>query len=146
MTQLYDLTPDCLQRDYHGCGKAWAAVKDGLVIALRYMDFAADTAKLPAWVRAVRDNAGGLDGAMLPTANSSADFTKLAAAAAACADRPTPPHRERYRPAELLTMARAALSANQAAGFAVYRAKCRTELAAIGTVLSGMCSCTKFEA
>jgi len=29
------------EKDYHGCGKAWAAINDGKIVSLRYMgDFA----------------------------------------------------------------------------------------------------------
>jgi hypothetical protein len=45
---------------------------------------------------------------------------------------------------ELLAMARAALAAADAASFRLYRAKCREELAKLGEVKSGMCSCTEF--
>ena len=34
---ILELTPDALEYEYHGCGKAWAAVVDGKVVALRYM-------------------------------------------------------------------------------------------------------------
>lgn len=114
--------------------------------ALRYMgDHAPDQSGLPAWVRAVKANAEGLDSRLLPTAWSSRGLSKLAAAASACPDCPKPPRRARYRPSELLQMARAALAANDRASFAAHRARCRADLAAIGDfVVSGHCSCTEF--
>jgi hypothetical protein len=44
---VYDLTSECLDREYHGCGKAWVAIKDGRVIAIRYMgeDYTGDGRK-----------------------------------------------------------------------------------------------------
>lgn len=142
---VIDLTAECLDREYHGCGKAWAAVKNGKIVALRYMgEFAADRSGLPAWIRAVCNSATGLDDHMLPTARSSKALAAIAVAASACDDCPTPPRRARYRPAELLTMARAAIAAWDSASFGVYREKCRAELAEIGTIVSGTCSCTQF--
>jgi len=77
---------------------------------------------------------------MLPTAWSSHGLAKLARAARACDDCPKP-RRADYRPSELLAMARTALEAASHDAFAIYRAKCRAELAKLGTVVSGMASC-----
>ncbi len=142
--RVIDISSECLERDYHGCGKAWGALRDGVVVAIRYMDHAADWPTEPAWVRAVREHATGLGGSLLPTCHGSHKLAAMAAAAQACDDCPRPPKRDRYRPAELLTMARAAMAAVQSASFARYREQCRAELAAIGEVVSGECSCTKF--
>lgn len=135
----------CMDRDYHGCGRAWAAVVGGQVVAIRYMgDHVADDTALPAWVRAVRDNAEGLDSHLLPTAWSSNGLSKLAGAAEAAGDCPRTPRGKRYRPKELLTMARAALAAVDTSSFASHRERSRAELAQIGEVVSGMCSCCEF--
>jgi hypothetical protein len=146
---VLDLTAECLDRDYHGCGKAWAAVKEDQVVALRYMgeDHTGNwptEPELPAWVKAVRRAAMGSDTRGLPTSWASRNLAKLAAAAEAAGDCPRPPRRPRYRPTELLTMARAAILAVDGAQFGAYRERCRAELGQIGEVVSGMCSCTKF--
>ena len=142
---LYQVPKDL--KDYHGCGKAWAAIKDGQVVALRYMgDCPRDWPDKPAWIAAVEQAADGLDESFLPTAGSSKALTAIAQAASACEDCPAPPRRERYRPAELLSMARAALAAADTANFAAYRRKCREELAKLGEVVSGECSCFEFMA
>jgi len=141
----YDIPPGILARDYHGAGKAWAAVRDGKVIALRYMgEHRPEIGTLPAWVREVRTHAEGLDNHMLPTAWSSHGLSKLAQAAETAADCPRRPKGGQYRPRELLTMARAAIAAADSASFAAYRERIRKELAAMGDVVSGMCSCTQF--
>ena len=145
---VYCLTAECLEKDYHGCGKAWAAVKNGVVVALRYMgeDHTGDwpQSAVPAWAEAVRRAAQGSDNHGLPTSWSSRNLAALAKAAEACGDCPKPPRRTRYRPTELLTMARAVLLATESASFGVYRQRCRAGLAELGEVISGMCSCTKF--
>lgn len=142
---VLEIPKDVLDRDYHGCGKAWAAVKNGKIAAIRYMgDHTPDFNGLPEWVRAIQGNAEGLDHSMLPTAWSGRGLSRLAAAAQAAGDCPTPPKRDRYRPKELLTIARAAIGAVRHASFSEYRKEKRAELAAIGEVVSGMCSCTEF--
>jgi hypothetical protein len=139
------ISQEALDRDYHGCGKAWVAVKDGQVVAIRYMN--GNTAQwemMPDWVRAVLDTANGRDANMLPTSQGSKNLTEIAEAALECDDCPKPLYADRYRPTELLAMARAALSIANSALFMAYRAKCRIELAEIGEVISGMCTATEF--
>lgn len=157
MISVFQLTSDCLTNDYHGCGKAWAAVKDGAVVALRYMsqgtypianprgNWGGNIERgLPNWIQAIRKNAEGLDNHTLPTAWSSRGLSKLSAAASACADCPKRPRGGSYRPRELLTMARAAIIAACAADFTSWREHARAELSQFGAVMSGMCSCTEF--
>lgn len=141
--QTYEIARELV--DYRGAGKAWAAVADGRVVALRYMDAAPlDWPDKPAWVAAVEQTAAGLDESLLPVAHGSQTLARVAQAAQACEDCPTPPRRSRYRPAELLTMARAALAAAHQAAFAAHRTRCREELSLLGEVRSGLCSCYEF--
>ena len=143
---VFQLRSDCLEKEYHGCGKAWAAIKDGQVVALRYMgDYPLDWRDQPEWIKAFQQAAIDLGECFLLTTNDgSTKLAAIAAAAEACADCPRPPRHRRYRPTELLTMARAARAAAEAASFQVYRARCREELAQLGEVKSGMCSCHEF--
>jgi hypothetical protein len=143
--RVYKLSQEVLDRDYHGCGKAWAAIKDGEVRALRYMDshwIGHD--QLPEWVKAVNGNCSGLDSRNLPVAHSSTAYKRMAEAAQACDDCPKPPKRARYRPAELLHMARMILMQVDSDQFAKYRQRSREELTLLGDVVSGMCSCCTF--
>lgn len=146
--EVLKISKACLDSQYRGAGKAWAAVKNGEVVAVRYMDEVPlpgfGTTPLPGWVKAVNSNAEGRDHHWLPTAWSSKALSKMAGACEAAGDCPTKPRGGRYRPKELLTMARAALAAIRSAEFAAYRLKCRDELAELGEVVSGMCSCTEF--
>ena len=139
----------CLNSQYRGCGKAWAAIKNGEVVALRYMGNIPipgyGPTPIPQWVKAVMDNADGLDDYNLPTTHSSKCLVKIAEACEGTGDCPTRrPRGGRYRPKELLMMARDILATIHGAEFSTYRSNCRTELAEIGEVMSGMCSCTKF--
>jgi len=36
--QVYQIPKEVLDHEYHGCGKGWAAIKDGMVNAIRYVD------------------------------------------------------------------------------------------------------------
>ena len=134
--------------DYHGAGKAWAAIAGDHVLALRYMGEhpipGCGDYDVPAWVRAVTETATGLDASNLPTCHGSHALAAVAAAAQACDDCPTPPRRDRYRPSELLTMARATLVALDGDSFTAYRDRCRAELAKFGDVESGVASCYEF--
>tara|TARA_Y100000310_G_scaffold307482_1_gene349603 strand:- start:4268 stop:4795 length:528 start_codon:yes stop_codon:yes gene_type:complete len=146
-TDVYLIPNDVLDRDYHGAGKAWAAIAQGEVVAIRYVDnFDELVRELPEWVNAANDNAEGRQFNMLPTAWSSNGLSKLATAVRATADCPKRPRGGDYKPSELLTMARAALLANSEARFASYREEMRTELAELGEVRSGMCSACEFVA
>lgn len=142
--QAIKINEEVLVHEYHGCGKAWVAVKGGEVVAIRYMGEGRAPLNLPAWVQAIRKNATGLDSSMLPTVYGSGPLSKIAAAAAATSDCPIKPKGGRYRPTELLLMARAVILAADGAAFDAYRAKCRGELAMLGEVVSGICSCTEF--
>jgi hypothetical protein len=142
---LFEISEDCKATQYHGCGKAWAAIKDDKVVAIRYMDRCqVDRSELPKWVQAVASNSEGLDNHMLPTAWSSKGLSMLAAAAQACEDCPSRRNGSRYRPNELLRMSRAILEKHNKAEFAKYRQACRDELAQFGQVISGQCSCFEF--
>jgi hypothetical protein len=147
---VFPLSKDCLDNQYHGCGKAWAAMREGQVVALAYFEPVVapnprdDDIAPPAWVRAVQDAEEGCDSGVLPTAWSSAGLAKIAAAAGAAADYPRPPRKDRYRPRELLTMARAVLIALNTANFLRWRERVLPGLEAQGEVWTGMLSCTEF--
>ena len=130
---------------YGGCGHAWAAISKGEVVGLRYMsDHSLDRSTLPLWVQSIKDNAEGLDYRMMPTAYSSKGYAKLAAAARSCTDCPKSKRGLDIRPKQLLQKAVSILEAENAISFSAYRQKTRDELAELGTVLSGECSCTVF--
>ena len=139
---MYKVSKKC--ETYRGCGHAWAAVRDGEVVALRYMDHHVPDYDVPDWVRAVMDNCNGLDRRGLPTCSGSRTFARVGVAAYACADCPKPPSasgRKEYRPSELVSQARDLISALESASFSRYRDRCRSELCNEGWVVSGMASC-----
>jgi hypothetical protein len=146
----YQINKPVLDRDYTGCGKAWAAISStGEVLAIRYMDsldYRHGCEFLPKWIQAVDKSRDGLDESLLPTIHSSKSFAAMAQAAEAAGDCPSKPRGGRYRPNELLTMARAALAAANKAAFLKYREETKAELAKLGHVVSGTCSCTEFVA
>jgi len=137
----YSVSPDL----YRGCGRAWAAIDGDAVVGLLYMgNHALDRNKLPLWVQAIKDNAEGLDHRMLPTAHSSRGLSRLAAAARSCTDCPRSPRGLDIRPNRLLQMAVSIIEKEDVLSFLAYRQACREELAKIGIVVSGDCSCTVF--
>ncbi len=141
----YTITPACIEADYHGAGRAWAAVEGDRVVALRYMrDRPIDDSELPGWITTVIVAADGLDSHGLPVIQSRAGFAAMAGDLAARPDCPKPPRRDRYRPAELLKLARVELATRDSVAFVKYRDRCRDELAELGNVVSGMCSCAAF--
>jgi hypothetical protein len=87
---------------YRGCGKAWAAIVDGRVVALRYMG------NHRAWFGAE------------PEVLARAKRKRLCARSQLVA----------YRLTDI--------------AFVEWRQRARAELKAIGSVVSGMCSCNEF--
>lgn len=132
--------------DYRGCGAAWAALDNhNEIIALRYMsECPTDRSNQPRWVQSIARTANGLDGLNLPTCSGSTALSKIGKAANSCKDCPTPPRRAAYRPSELLAMARDLIESSDLDQWTAYRAKCRDELAELGRVVSGRCSCYQF--
>ena len=84
---ILKISKQVLMNEYRGCGRAWAAVVDGCVVALRYMD--------QPYVKVPADNEIG--------------FLRV---------KPLP--------------------------FTQYRETSRAEMASIGAVVSGECSCGEF--
>lgn len=140
---VYEIKGSPAESSYSGCGKVWAAINDDQVLALRYMGDAPGDymTTLPAWVKIVAENCDGLDHHWMPTYHSGATHARLGRLLAACPDTPKPPRRAAFRPAELVKMARNIIADAKSESFGKYRAKCREELAQIGEVVSGECSC-----
>lgn len=144
---VFHLSEDILATQYRGAGDAYAAVSGNQVVALRYYErdrLATDA--LPAWVSAVVDAAEGTDSKMMPTAWSSRSLAAIAKAASAVVDCPKPARRDRYRPTELLSMARAVIVEARGTANRQQKAEIEAELAQLGTVYRGMASCSEFVA
>jgi len=137
--------------DYRGCGKAWVAVKDNAVIAIRYMErlgignpderSAAEIDGLPQWVAAILSVDHIYFDREVSGCRGSLWLAAIAEAADAAPDCPRPPRRERYRPTELVRLADLQLGAIDAALFGDYRERMLAELAELGEVRSCMISC-----
>ena len=138
--------------DYRGCGKAWIAIGDNAVVAIRYMDRLQDRENgersapemdgCPAWVLAIlATEHAWWDGRDICGVRGGQRLAAIARAADSAPDCPRPPRRERYRPSELLKLASQLLRAIDAALFGAYRERMRAELSALGEVRSCMISC-----
>lgn len=144
MILAYDLQKTPAEKNYRGCGNALAAIHGGKVIALRYVEEPLCPDNAPAWVAAIFKNAEGNDASGLPDAWSSKGLARLAHAASACADCPKRRNGTRYRPKEILAMARAALLTLRAHAQKEIEQCARGELSELGEVVSGKCSCWQF--
>ena len=144
MTNVYKISEG--NQDYHGCGKAWAAItQDGEVAAIRYMgDFAHDTSDLPAWVQAV------LDVTYLPLIEikwlSPARLSRIKKAAIAAGHPEFGPRGGHIKASDIARKAQSMVWKSEHHQFGEYRDRCRAELEKSGEVRSGMASCYEFVA
>lgn len=129
------------EKDYHGSGKAWAAIKDDKVVALRYMGrFALDPSKsnIPEWVKAVFDDCRW-EGRFAPTT-----LAKIKKAAVAAGHPEFGPRGGSIKPSIIAREARNIIFELEREQFGEYRNSARKELSGLGEVVSGMCSCWEF--
>lgn len=146
---VYDIPTDVAERDYHGCGKAWAAIRDGKVVAIRYMSPGRgypheDLMHMTDLRYGLMDHEREIYPAHAfwfdqKAQNPNRGMPYISTAAKLSGRWPS--KAEYYR-----AMAREQ-EANQRAGraaFEAYRAACREDLAKMGDVISGMCSCHQF--
>lgn len=147
MNSIYQIQGSPVESQYHGCGPAWAAIKDGQVQAIRYMDDRRATPavdRLPNWARAV------LSGDAHPVVYRFIDAVPasvLGAAkkAAIAAGHPATGPKGGYIPARRIVGEAWALYLDASReDFGAYRLRCRAELAELGEVVSGMLSCWEF--
>lgn len=143
---VYKIKPTLM--DYHGCGKAWAAIKDGEILAIRYMS------------RAVLDgpNIDSLDditkailNVVHPLSYSNTSFISsrklnLAYKAAVAAGmKPTGPRGGFVRRREMVNKAFQLYHAANKKDFEIYRFNCLNELLQFSNaIISGCCSCYEF--
>ena len=129
------------EKDYHGSGKAWAAIKNDKVVALRYMGrFALDPSKsnIPDWVKAVFDDCRW-EGRFAPTT-----LAKSKKAAVAAGHPEFGPRGGSIKPSIIAREARNIIFELEREQFGEYRNSARKELSGLGEVVSGMCSCWEF--
>lgn len=145
MESVYQIQGSHADSQYEGCGRAWAAIKDGQVVAIRYMHKCNERAAvdaLPAWVKAV--DPCGLDAVYRRNRPPAAVLGRCKRAAIAAGHPETGP-RGGYIPAtRIVNEAMAFWRAADRADFGTYRAKVRAELETMGEVTSGMLSCWEF--
>jgi hypothetical protein len=142
--QYYDLPEEVSKRDYHGCGKAWAAIRDGEVVAVRYMSptvFDENQQLEPhaelLIVRVPMPMHDFCDHARRDVPQLG--FPAVAALAkAAGLVKHLIDYTRTYRAED------EAADAALLAAFAAYRLACRADLAALGEVKSGTLSCYRF--
>ena len=144
---VYKLSGTPAESQYHGCGKAWAAVNNGQILAIRYMgDFDFDRSQLPAWAAAALSAYGALAAPLWPVDHiSSPDLGRIKKAAIAAGHPEFGPRGGQIKASKIARAARELIRNAEREQFGQYRADCRAELAKLGTVVSGMCSCYEFQ-
>lgn len=131
-------------KDHKGCGKAWAAIKDGEVVALRYMgDFAPEYTNVPAWVKAA-NKAYSLSNCQLKYISPTHLGRIKKAAIEAGHPEKWHPRGDHIQVSYIASRAQKKLRVAEEEEFAEYRNKCRQELVELGLVVSGECSCYEF--
>jgi hypothetical protein len=136
------------EKDYVGCGKAWAAIKNNVPVALRYMgQFSFDPSTAPAWALAVYESYCTISE---PSSRidyiSSRELGKIKKAAVAAGYPEFGPRGGHIKASAVAREARSILQELEKEQFAEYRASSRDELRKLGDVVSGMCSCREFVA
>lgn len=142
----YKIESTPAENDYYGCGKAWAAIKDNKIIALRYMgQFAFDPSKAPAWVKAVYDEYCIIHERSCNISYiSSTDLGKIKKAAISAGHSEFGPRGGHIKASTIASEARTILQDLEKKQFGDYRNSSREELSNLGEVKSGMCSCGEF--
>ncbi len=134
------------EKDYLGCGKAWAAIKNNVPVALRYMgQFSFDPSKAPAWVLAVYESYCTISE---PSSRidyiSPTNLGKIKKAAVSAGYPEFGPRGGHVKASTIAREARSILQKLEKEQFADYRTSSRDELRKLGDVVSGMCSCREF--
>jgi len=144
---IFQLQKSKAKDDYRGSGKAWAAIKNDEVVALRYMgNFALNPEEAEPWVcAAYKAYRGLLDD--WPASKISGTYLGRIKSAAISAGHPMlGPQGGHIKASSIARAASQILCALEREQFGRYRSKCRDELSKMGTVHSGMCSCWEFYA
>lgn len=143
---IYSLQNTQAQNDYHGCGKAWLAIKDNTPIALRYMGaFEFNRSELPKWCQAVLDSyciIGELN-TQIDCINAF-ELSKIKKSAIAAGHPAVGPRGGHIKASKIANDAQRLIDDEQHRQFSEYRLASRAELAEKGDVVSGMCSCYEF--
>lgn len=144
---IYNVLNTSAESDYKGCGQAWAAIKEGTPVALRYMnDFRFDITALPAWVQAARKAYPYLDEPHFKVNTISPNtLSKIKKAAIDGGHPATGPRGGRIKASSIARSANRLLLDEEQRQFGEYRKACREQLALLGEeVVSGVCSCREF--
>lgn len=144
--QIFAISNTPSEKDYLGCGKAWAAIKNDEPVALRYMgQFSFDPSKAPAWVLAVFKSYCTIHE---PSCRidyiSSTELGAIKKAAISSGYPEFGPRGGHIKASAVAREARSILQKLEKEQFADYRNSCREDLNALGNVVSGMCSNREF--
>lgn len=133
------------EKEYNGCGKAWAAICNKEVVAIRYMSFAIDPSEAPAWVKAVLNAYCSI---CEPWCNinfiSPTDLGKIKKAAINAGHPEYGPRGGHIKASVIARDALKILREIEKKQFGKFRERNKTELAKMGNVVSGMCSSREF--
>jgi hypothetical protein len=133
------------ENQYSGCGKAWVAVKNNEVQAIRYMGkFSFNSDDLPSWVVACLDVSYSLLDDPDVSYLGSKGLAELKDKAIEAGHPAFGPKGGHVRPTDIAREAHKVLREANKQQFGDYRQRCRSELETTGEVYSGMLSCYEF--
>lgn len=143
---VYQIQNTPAETQYHGCGKAWAAIKDGQPVAIKYMgDFQFNPEFLPGWVNAVlKEYCTIADPSTHIEYIDSFRLGKIKKAAISAGHPATGPRGGYIKASSIAREARRIIRDAEREQFSDYQTSCRLELESLGSVISGMCSCYEF--
>ena len=123
-------------------GRAWAAIKNGQAVAVRYMGDWPEPS-LPAWVHAMRAN--GLPRTEYELEHKSGQaIAELKKVAVDAGHHAQGPRGGNIKPTDIIRQAMRIVSEAERDAFQQWREKCRAELAEVGTVQGGWCDIAGF--
>ncbi len=131
---------------YHGCGKAWIAIKDDTPVSIKYMgDFVFNEDALPAWCKAVIKSYCGISEPRTEASRiASVCLAKIKKSAIDAGHPATGPLGGHIKASKIARDAQRIIWDEESHQFSEYRLAARAELAEKGDVKSGMCSCYEF--
>jgi len=144
--KIFNIKDTPAEQQYRGCGKAWAAIADGQVVAIRYMgDFQAERDRLPEWVRAVIKESSAIEQPSFCLGwLSPRTLGRIKKAAVAAGHPEFGPRGGHIKASDIAREARSIALKHESEQFELHRTRSRTELAKLGRVVSGQCSCLEF--
>lgn len=146
---IYQLKDKPVESQYAGSGRAWAAIKDGDVVGIRYMHefrIDRDSAEIPDWCKPMYSLYDSYMKYTLLKDIGNHALKQIKQHAISSGHPEKGPRGGQIKATAIAIATKELWMAEEDRQFGAYREKCRSELAELGEVVSGMCSCYEFVA